>query len=51
LSFLGLAPFSRNAWADQTKMIEEKARVLLEDELICASREVKEHKFSLGQVK
>lgn len=51
LSFLGLAPVSRNAWADHTKTIEEKAKVLLENELIRASREVKEHKFSLGEVK
>ena len=31
--------------------MKKREKVLLKDELICASREVKEHKFSLGEVK
>ena len=49
-SFLGLAPINKNSWTDHTKKIEERARILLETELNRAAREVKEWKFSNGEL-
>ena len=49
-SFLGLVPINKNAWADHTKKIEGEAKLLLEKQLHCASRGVKEGKFSNGEL-
>ena len=43
--------FERIETIETIETIEEKTKVLLEDELNRASREVKEHKFSLEEVK
>lgn len=49
-SFLSLSPTNKNSWADHTKKIEQEAKLLLEDNLNRAARDVKEFKFSNGEI-
>ena len=50
LSFLGLRPINKAYWTENTKRIEKEAKLLLEEELKVAACEVKEQKFTLGEV-
>ena len=49
-SFLGLSPINKNSWADHTKKIEQETKLLLEDNLNRAAHDVKEFKFSNGDI-
>ena len=48
--FSFLSPLNKNSWADHTKKIEQETKLLLEDNLNRAAHDVKEFKFSNGDI-
>ena len=48
--FSFLSPINKNYWADHTKKIEQETKLLLEDNLNRAAHDVKEFKFSNGDI-